>query len=244
MSRYPAFVDGEAGAYGVTFPDLPGIVAMGETMDDALVHAEEALRDYVTETERDGAQVVEASPAENVTPPEGSVLVAIPLVRLEQQVLQLLRKKIRLGSSECEEPKVHFPDLAVCNGTEQSLRTLLFVHRGIELIRTADVSVRTRAIRHTSTDAVGLAWQEATGRRREIQAVLLPTKSAWQGCIEAFLRGHDETPVSAPTKVNKPHCIGGDLQLIDGKPNFHIIAEPSPELIDQLVKAYEKSSLS
>ena len=77
VSRYPAFVDGEAGAYGVTFPDLPGIVAMGETMGDALVHAEEALRDYVTETERDGAQVAEASPMESVTPPEGSVLVAI-----------------------------------------------------------------------------------------------------------------------------------------------------------------------
>lgn len=84
VSQYPALVDGEAGAYGVAFPDLPGIVAMGETMDDTLVHAEEALRDYVTETERDGAQIAEASPAEDVTPPEGSVLVAIPLIRLRE----------------------------------------------------------------------------------------------------------------------------------------------------------------
>ena len=81
MPRYTAFVGGEAGAYGVTFPDLPGIVAMGETMDDALVHAEEALRDYVTETERDGAQVAESSPMEKVSPPEGSVFVATPLIR-------------------------------------------------------------------------------------------------------------------------------------------------------------------
>ena len=88
MSRYPAFVDGEAGAYGVTFPDLPGIVAMGETMDDALVHAEEALRDYVTETERDGARVVEASPLEDVPPPEGSVLVAIPLIRISGRTVR------------------------------------------------------------------------------------------------------------------------------------------------------------
>ena len=78
VSRYPAFVDREAGAYGVTFPDLPGIVAMGETMDDALVNAEEALRDYVMETERDGAQIAEASPMENVPPPEGSVLFLWP----------------------------------------------------------------------------------------------------------------------------------------------------------------------
>ena len=59
-------------------------VAMGETMDDTLGHAEEALRDYVTETERDGARIAEASPAENVTPPEGSVLVAISLIRLRE----------------------------------------------------------------------------------------------------------------------------------------------------------------
>ena len=73
---------GEAGAYGVTFPDLPGIAAMGEAMDDALLHAEEALRDYVTETEADGARVAEASPIERVSPPEGATLVSIPLIRL------------------------------------------------------------------------------------------------------------------------------------------------------------------
>ena len=79
MRRYPAFLDGEAGAYGVTFPGMPGIVAMGETMDDALLNAEEALGDYVTETERDGVRVAKASPIEHVSPPEGSTVVAISL---------------------------------------------------------------------------------------------------------------------------------------------------------------------
>jgi len=41
--RYPALIDGEKGAYGVSFPDLPGIVAMGDTIDEALMNAEEAL---------------------------------------------------------------------------------------------------------------------------------------------------------------------------------------------------------
>ena len=88
MSRYPAFVDGEVGAYGVAFPDLPGIVAMGETVDDALLNAEEALRDYVTETERDGERVTEPSPIERVSPPEGSTLVAIPLIRLSGRTVR------------------------------------------------------------------------------------------------------------------------------------------------------------
>ena len=79
MRRYPAFLDGEADAYGVTFPDMPGIVAMGETMDDALLNAEEALWDHVTETERDGVRVAEVNLIERVSPPAGSTVVAIPL---------------------------------------------------------------------------------------------------------------------------------------------------------------------
>ena len=67
MAKYPAFIDGEAGAHGIAFPDLPGIVAMGETVDDALLNAEQALRDYVTETERDGVQVVDPSPIGRVS---------------------------------------------------------------------------------------------------------------------------------------------------------------------------------
>ena len=84
---YPAFVDGEAGAYGVGFPDLPGIVAMGETVDDALLNAEEALRDYVTETEQDGARVAEPSPIEGFWP-AGAALVAVPLVRLSGRTVR------------------------------------------------------------------------------------------------------------------------------------------------------------
>lgn len=45
MLEYPALVDGEPGAYGVAFPDLPGICAMGYTVAEALAHAEEALLD-------------------------------------------------------------------------------------------------------------------------------------------------------------------------------------------------------
>ena len=75
MPHYPAVVDSEAGAYGVTFPDLPGIVAVGKTVDEALANAKEALRDYVIETERDGAQVVEASQPTSTSPLNACVLV-------------------------------------------------------------------------------------------------------------------------------------------------------------------------
>ena len=82
MARYPALIDGERGAYGVVFPDLPGIVAMGATVEDAMVNAEEALRDYVLEAERDGADIESPSAIESVVPPSGSALVSVPLIRL------------------------------------------------------------------------------------------------------------------------------------------------------------------
>ena len=82
MTRYPAWIDGEQGAYGGSFPDLPGIVAMGATVDEALVHAEEALRDYVIEAERAGEAITPPSAIERVETPAGHTLVSIPLIRV------------------------------------------------------------------------------------------------------------------------------------------------------------------
>lgn len=82
MIRYPALIDGESGAYGITFPDLPGIVAMGVSMNEAMINAEEALRDYALEAERDGVDVAPPSAIESVKPEAGSALVSIPMIRL------------------------------------------------------------------------------------------------------------------------------------------------------------------
>ena len=49
MARYIALIDGEAGAYGVAFPDCPGCTAMGETVDEALSQGAEALREWMAD---------------------------------------------------------------------------------------------------------------------------------------------------------------------------------------------------
>jgi len=82
MSRYPALIDGKRGAYGVTFPDLPGIVAMGNTVDEAMVNAEEALRDCAIEAEKDGEPITPPRDLERVRIETGQTLVSIPLIRL------------------------------------------------------------------------------------------------------------------------------------------------------------------
>ncbi|MCF1485566.1 MULTISPECIES: type II toxin-antitoxin system HicB family antitoxin [Rhizobium/Agrobacterium group] len=80
MIRYPALIDGEAGAYGICFPDIDGVVAMGETIDAAILNAEEALRDYAIDIKRDGQELATPTPMEKVEVPAGSTLTSIPLI--------------------------------------------------------------------------------------------------------------------------------------------------------------------
>ena len=82
MNRYPALIDGKKGAYDVTFPDLPGIVAMGSTIEEAMRHAEEALRDYATEARKDGSVLRPPTAIENVEASHGHTLVSVPLITL------------------------------------------------------------------------------------------------------------------------------------------------------------------
>lgn len=81
MLRYPALIDGEKGGYGVVFPDMDGVVAMGETVDEAIRNAEDALRDYARSCEERGEQLTPPSDLESVKVPAGSSLTSIPLIR-------------------------------------------------------------------------------------------------------------------------------------------------------------------
>ena len=81
MARYPALIDGANGAYGVVFPDLAGIVAMGGTLEAAMLNAEAALQDAALEAERDGIALNPPSALEDVEVPDGSALSSILLVR-------------------------------------------------------------------------------------------------------------------------------------------------------------------
>jgi len=80
MTRYPAIIDGKAGAYGITFPDLDGIVAMAPTIDRVILNAEEALRDYAEEAVKNDAALIAASPPETIDTLPGTTLVSIPLI--------------------------------------------------------------------------------------------------------------------------------------------------------------------
>ncbi len=58
--RYTVLIDGEPGAFGVVFPDLPGCTAMGDTIENALSNAVEALGDWIRLSEAKGRPIPSA----------------------------------------------------------------------------------------------------------------------------------------------------------------------------------------
>ena len=83
--RYPALIDSQTGAYGVAFPDLPGCVAMGNTVEEAIENAESALRDWIDSMEDAGQPVATPSSLETISVPEGSALTLVALAPLIAQ---------------------------------------------------------------------------------------------------------------------------------------------------------------
>ena len=80
--RYPALIECEPGAAGVTFPDLPGCVAAAETIDQALVAAAaDLLRDWIEVAEEDGRHVPAPSALEGIDVPPGCALTSVNLGR-------------------------------------------------------------------------------------------------------------------------------------------------------------------
>ncbi len=89
MTSYTALIDGKAGAYGVTFPDLRGCTAMGATLEEAIVNAAEAMRDWVEVTVEKGGAIPEPRALEELLADQeisdeiggGALLRSVPLVR-------------------------------------------------------------------------------------------------------------------------------------------------------------------
>jgi|EndMetStandDraft_5_1072996.scaffolds.fasta_scaffold127794_3 predicted RNase H-like HicB family nuclease len=54
MARFIALIDASDGVFGVAFPDAPGCTAMGETQQEAIDNATEALAEWVADELADG----------------------------------------------------------------------------------------------------------------------------------------------------------------------------------------------
>ncbi|KGE01215.1 type II toxin-antitoxin system HicB family antitoxin [Rhizobium sp. YS-1r] len=97
MSNYIGLIHKEAGSdYGVSFPDFPGVVTAGSTLDEARQMAEEALAFHVEGMAEDGEAVPEPSSLEGVmSDPANRDGVAI-LVSLKTQAAKAVRINVTL----------------------------------------------------------------------------------------------------------------------------------------------------
>lgn len=89
MTRYVALIDGSAGAYGVVIPDLSGCTAMGASIEEAMLNAVDAMREWAEIVEETGGTVARARPIEAVrADPDvadalvnGAILTTIAMIR-------------------------------------------------------------------------------------------------------------------------------------------------------------------
>jgi predicted RNase H-like HicB family nuclease len=88
MARYGAIVDGKKGAYGVVIPDLPGCLAMGKTVDEALRNAASAAVEWAELAKAKGIsfpkprslEELHRDPEVRADLAEGGTLAIVPLV--------------------------------------------------------------------------------------------------------------------------------------------------------------------
>ncbi len=87
--RYTAFIHKDPDSvYGVSFPELPGCIAVGNTIEEALSSATEALAFHVRGMIADGDEVPEPRmpddlirDAELAEDLQGAIIASVPLVR-------------------------------------------------------------------------------------------------------------------------------------------------------------------
>ena len=97
MRSYIGLIHKDAGSdFGVSFPDFPGVITAGTTLDDARAMAEEALSLHIEGIAEDGESIPEPSTLEEVmSDPDNRTGVAI-LVSVKTAQPKIVRVNVTL----------------------------------------------------------------------------------------------------------------------------------------------------
>ena len=104
MSHYIGLIHKDPDSqFGVSFPDLPGVITAGTTLDDARAMAEEALAFHIQGLIEDGEAVPEASSLDEImSDPENRSGVAI-LVSLRHDQPKIVRVNVTFPEDVLEQ---------------------------------------------------------------------------------------------------------------------------------------------
>ncbi len=86
--RYVAFIHSDTDpGFGVSFPDFPGCVSVGDSIDEAIHRGTEALAFHVEGMIQDGEQIPEPRPVQDIEADpdlaewqDGAVICLVPLI--------------------------------------------------------------------------------------------------------------------------------------------------------------------
>lgn len=81
---FPAVIDRSATGFGVSYPDFPGCIANGSTVNEAAVQAELALAFHIDRMAKDGDAIPDPSDLGDIEPVDGADDVARILVRVDR----------------------------------------------------------------------------------------------------------------------------------------------------------------
>lgn len=115
---FPAiFEPGENGGYCVTFPDLPGCITEGKTLEEAFFMAKDALELHLYGMEEDNEEIPSPTLPEKLDISKGSFVVPItvymPPVR-DEMANKSINKTVTLPrwlNKAAEEAKINFSQL-------------------------------------------------------------------------------------------------------------------------------------
>jgi predicted RNase H-like HicB family nuclease len=104
MRHYIGLIHKDADSgFGVSFPDLPGVVTAGTTLDEARDMAEEALAFHLEGMAEDGEPIPEPSSLEDImSKPENRSGVAI-LVSMKDDLPKVVRVNVTLPGDVLEQ---------------------------------------------------------------------------------------------------------------------------------------------
>lgn len=92
MAAYIALIRKERGSvFGVEFPDFPGCISAGDSLDEAVANAKEALELHIEGLLQDGEAIPEPSGLELIRARHGEegavpVLIEVPVVRRKRRI--------------------------------------------------------------------------------------------------------------------------------------------------------------
>jgi len=112
--------------YGVTVPDLPGCVSAGDTLEEALTNAGEAILGHLEVMVEDGKPLPE--PNSMVPPLDPGQMIGV--VRIDLTELEALRETVRLNISMERRTLERIDEAARLAGTTRSgfLATAALAH--------------------------------------------------------------------------------------------------------------------